>query len=106
MKSCPARSRTIASRPAARKAKQRADYPAVALHFTVFGLFLAALPLLGFRIATFAYVAVANALMDVPRGAKGWGRVMLIAFLTALATWLIFERELLVLLPRGRWTNF
>jgi hypothetical protein len=83
-----------------------ADYPAVALHFAVFGLYLVALPAIGFRIATFVYVAAANALMNVPRGAKGWVRVVLLAFFTALVTWLVFERELLVLLPRGRWTDF
>ena len=81
-------------------------YGAVALHFAVFGLYLVSLPAIGFRIATFLYVALANAIMDRPRGAKGWGRVALIAFLTALATWLVFERELLVLMPRGRWTDF
>ncbi|MEW6690055.1 MAG: tripartite tricarboxylate transporter TctB family protein [Pseudomonadota bacterium] len=86
--------------------KARANYGAVVLHFAVFGLYVAALPGLGFRIATFAYVAAANALMDAPRGAKGWARVALIAFVTALATWFVFERELLVLLPRGRWTDF
>ena len=94
------------------KAKQAAldgktaNYGAVVLHFAVFGLYVAALPALGFRVATFAYVAAANALMDPPRGAKGWARVALLAFFTALATWLIFERELSVLLPRGRWTDY
>jgi hypothetical protein len=87
-------------------ASAKANYGVVALHFAVFGLYVAALPGLGFRVATFAYVAAANALMDAPRGARGWGRVALIAFVTALATWLVFERELLVLLPRGRWTSF
>jgi hypothetical protein len=82
------------------------DYAAVAIHFAVFGLYVVALQPLGFRIATFAYVAAANALMAPPRGARGWGRVALLAFLTALATWLVFERELSVLLPRGRWTGF
>jgi hypothetical protein len=90
--------------PATQGAK--ADYPAVALHFAVFGLYLVALPAIGFRIATFVYVAAANALMNVPRGAKGWVRVVLLAFFTALVTWLVFERELLVLMPRGRWTDF
>lgn len=82
------------------------NYSAVAIHFAVFGLYVAALQPLGFRIATFAYVAAANALLAPPRGARGWGRVVVLAFLTALATWLVFERELLVLLPRGRWTDF
>lgn len=82
------------------------NYGLVALSFALFGLYVAALPALGFRIATCGYVAAANALMDPPRGAKGWTRVALLALLTALATWLVFERELSVLLPRGRWTDF
>lgn len=86
--------------------KAEANYAAVALHFAVFGLYVAALPGLGFRVATFVYVSAANALMDAPRGAKGWTRVAVIGFVTALATWFVFERELLVLLPRGRWTDF
>jgi len=85
---------------------ERPDYGAVVLHFAVFGLYVVALPALGFRMATFAYVAAANALMDPPRGARGWARVALLAGLTAFATWLVFERELSVLLPRGRWTDF
>jgi hypothetical protein len=86
--------------------KEKADYAAVAVHFGVFALYVVALPGLGFRIATFAYVAAANALMAPPRGARGWMRVALLGFLASLATWLVFERELSVLLPRGRWTNF
>jgi hypothetical protein len=31
---------------------------------------------------------------------------VVLGLVTALATWLIFERELSVLLPRGRWTDF
>ena len=85
---------------------KKPDYGRVVLHFAVFGVYVVALPALGFRIATFAYVAAANALMDPPGGAKGWARVALLAFLAALATWLVFERELSVLLPRGRWTDF
>jgi len=84
---------------------QAANYSAVAIHFAVFGLYVVALQPLGFRIATFAYVAAANALLAPPRGARGWARVVLLAFLTTLATWLVFERELSVLLPRGRWTG-
>jgi hypothetical protein len=32
--------------------------------------------------------------------------VVVIALATVLATYLAFERYLLVLLPRGRWTDF
>jgi putative tricarboxylic transport membrane protein len=87
-------------------ARGRPDYVAVALHFAVFGVYVAALPWLGFRIATFAYVAATNALLDVPRSPRGWLRVALLALATTLATYVVFERYLLVLLPRGRWTDF
>jgi hypothetical protein len=83
-----------------------ADYRAVVLHFAVFGLYVVALPGLGFRIATLAYVAVANALMAPPRVARDWVRVALLALATAVATYYVFEHFLSVLLPRGSWTDF
>jgi len=82
------------------------DYAAVALHFAIFGVYVAALPWLGFRIATFAYVALTNSVMDPPRRWPGWLRVGAIAAGTMLVTYFAFERYLLVLLPRGRWTDF
>jgi putative tricarboxylic transport membrane protein len=83
-----------------------ANYRAVVLHFALFGLYAIALPGLGFRLATFLYVAVANATMAPPRSARDWLRVGVLAFGTALVTYLVFERYLSVLLPRGRWTDF
>jgi hypothetical protein len=83
-----------------------ANYAAVALHFALFGLYVAALPWLGFRVATFVYVAAANALMAPPQGAAGWLRVAALALGAALATYFVFEHYLSVLLPRGRWTGF
>jgi putative tricarboxylic transport membrane protein len=83
-----------------------ANYVAVILHFAVFGLYVVALPGLGFRLATLVYVAVANALMDPPRRAGQWVRVALLALGTAAATYYVFEHYLQVLLPRGRWTGF
>jgi hypothetical protein len=74
--------------------------------FAVFGLYVGTLAYLGFRIATLAYVAAANALLDPPRGAKGWLRVALVALITTVVVYVVFERELSVLLPRGRWTDF
>ena len=87
-------------------APQGADYAAVALHFAVFGVYVVALPWLGFRIATFAYVAAANAFMAPPRNARQWGRAAALGLVTALATYYVFEHYLSVLLPRGRWTDF
>ena len=93
---------------AARRARPMppAHYGMVVLMFAVFGLYALALPLLGFRVATFAYVAAANALLDPPRGLRGGLRVVLVALLTSAATYVIFERYLTVLLPRGSWTGF
>jgi hypothetical protein len=85
---------------------EKANHGAVVLHFAVFGLYVAALPWLGFRVATFAYVAAANALLDPPRSVKGLVRVGVLALLTALAVYVVFEHYLSVLMPRGRWTGF
>ena len=82
------------------------DYGMVVAMFAVFGLYVGALPFLGFRVATFIYVAAANALLAPPRGARDWARTALVALITAAATYYVFEHYLTVLLPRGRWTDF
>ena len=96
----------LAARRAAPAPAARAHYGMVVLMFAVFGLYVLSLPLLGFRVATVAYVAGANALLDPPRGARGWARVALVALLGGAATYMVFERYLTVLLPRGSWTGF
>jgi hypothetical protein len=93
-------------RPPAPAAREKLNYALVAISFTVFGLYVVSLPFLGFRIATVAYVAAANATLDPPQGVRGWARVAATALLTAFITHLIFERYLTVLLPRGAWTGF
>jgi hypothetical protein len=92
--------------PAKPRAATRLNYPLVATAFAVFALYVLALPYLGFRIATFAFVAALNALLDPPRRPAGWLRVAVLALVTATVTWLAFERYLSVLMPRGRWTDF
>jgi hypothetical protein len=96
-----ARPKTAAPRPAARP-----NYALVAATFAVFGIYVAALPFLGFRIATFVYVAATAALLARPRDARGWAKVLVLALVTAAVTYFVFERYLSVLLPRGRWTGF
>ena len=86
--------------------KQELNYRLVAISFGVFGLYCVALPGIGFRIATFVYVVVANAVLAPPRSLRGWAATIFLGFATALVTWLVFERYLSVLLPRGRWTQF
>ena len=92
--------------PKAAAASQGLNYLLVVETFAVFGLYVGALPFIGFRISTFLYVAATNALLDIPRGGKGWGRVLLVAGLTTVIVYYVFERYLTVLMPRGRWTNF
>ena len=92
-------------RPKAATASPGLNYVLVVETFAVFGLYVGALPFIGFRIATFLYVAATNALLDIPRGAKGWGRVVLVAGLTTVIVYYVFERYLTVLMPRGRWTH-
>jgi hypothetical protein len=92
--------------PKAATASQGLNYVLVVETFAVFGLYVGALPFIGFRIATFLYVAATNALLDIPRGGKGWGRVLLVAGLTTVIVFYVFERYLTVLMPRGRWTQF
>ena len=88
------------------RAAAAANYGAVLTHFALFGVYALALPWLGFRLATFAYVAAANAFMAPPRGWREWLRVFLVALGAALVTYVVFERYLSVLLPRGHWTDF
>ncbi|OGA77736.1 MAG: hypothetical protein A3G81_29585 [Betaproteobacteria bacterium RIFCSPLOWO2_12_FULL_65_14] len=88
------------------KAEGKGNYAAVVLHFAVFGVYVVALPWLGFRIATLAYIAAANALLDFPTGLKGWARVGAVSLIATALVYVVFERYLSVLLPRGRWTGF
>jgi putative tricarboxylic transport membrane protein len=89
-----------------RAALPAADYASVALHFGLFGVYVVALPWLGFRIATVAYVVAASAFMAPPRNARQWGGALVLGLVTALGTYYVFEHYLHVLLPRGRWTDF
>lgn len=83
-----------------------ANYLLVLLVFVVFGIYVGLMPGLGFRISTFLFVAALQSLLEPPRGVKGWSVVLATALITALATHILFERYLSVLLPRGRWTDF
>jgi putative tricarboxylic transport membrane protein len=47
-----------------------------------------------------------QALLDQPRNARRWLLVAAVALATTVVTYYVFEAWLLVLLPRGRWTDF
>jgi hypothetical protein len=87
-------------------AAEKRNYALVITLFAVFGLYCGALPFVGFRLATFAYVAATNALLDLPDRKISWIRVVAVALITTVVVYYVFEHYLLVLLPRGRWTDF
>ena len=84
----------------------RPNYALVLASFAVFGVYVALLPALGFRIATFAFVLALQPLLERPRNAKGWVIALVVAAVTSFAAFHVFQDYLSVLLPRGRWTNF
>ncbi len=89
---------------AARRAAPR-NYRLVALVFAIFGAYVFLLPLAGFRLGTFLFVAALQATLERPAGRR-WVVVVIVAAATALVTHTVFETYLSVLLPRGRWTGF
>ena len=84
----------------------RRNYRLVVIAFAIVGGYVALLPLLGFRVATVLFVAALQAALDRPKSARQWVVLAAIALGTAAVSYIIFERYLLVLLPRGAWTGF
>jgi putative tricarboxylic transport membrane protein len=84
----------------------RRNYRLVVIAFAIVGAYVALLPLLGFRVATVLFVGALQAGLDPPRTARQWAVLAAIAIGTAVVGYFIFERYLLVLLPRGAWTGF
>src|SRR5215208_3038494 len=81
-------------------------YRLVVITFAIVGGYVALLPLLGFRVATVFFVAALQAALGRPRTAREWTVLVAIAVGTTVASYLVFERYLLVLLPRGAWTDY
>jgi hypothetical protein len=75
-------------------------FPLIVGLFALFGIYTAALPHLGFRVATFGFVTVTQWVLG-GRHARGLPRAVLTGVLTSFLTYLIFEVYLKVLLPRG-----
>jgi len=99
------RRRTQAGGPPAAPALG-ANYLLVALSFAVFGVYVLLLPLLGYRLATFLFVLGLSFLLEPPRRFGLWLRGIVLALATTVATYVIFDEYLAVLLPRGSWTGF
>ena len=84
----------------------RRNYRLVVIAFAIVGAYVVLLPLLGFRVATVLFVGALQAALDSPRTARQWVMLATTALGTAVVSYFVFERYLLVLLPRGAWTGF
>lgn len=96
----------VADLVSARRAPPPAtSYRLVVLTFTIFAGYVFAMPWVGYRLATLAFVAVLAATLEPPRGRR-WALVLAVAVATTVVTYYVFERYLFVLLPRGSLTGF
>ncbi len=85
----------------------RANYTLVAVAFAIFTIYVIALPYLGFRLATFAFLVAMPLALQPARGVRRrWIVVLTVALVATLVIYLAFDSYLQVLLPRGRWTGF
>ena len=84
----------------------RRNYRLVVIAFAIVGGYVAVLPLLGFRVVTVLFVAALQAALDRPKSTRQWAVLAAIALGTAAVSYFVFERYLMVLLPRGAWTGF
>jgi putative tricarboxylic transport membrane protein len=87
-------------------AQPRRAYGLVLAAFVAVAIYIALLPLLGFRIATALFVAGFQMVLERPTTLRQWAIQLAIAIGTAAVTYLVFERYLSVILPRGIWTNW
>ena len=81
------------------------NYRLVFATFVQFGLYIALLPGLGFRISTFFFVLTLQATLEWPRSVKHWLLALAVALATAWLCHIVFEDYLSVLLPRGTWSG-
>ena len=91
--------------PAAAAAGPPPNYRLVLATFIEFGLYIALLPPLGFRISTFLFALALQVTLEWPRSTKHWALAILVALATSLVCYLVFEDYLSVLLPRGTWSD-
>lgn len=100
------RSQAASATAGAGVAPERRNYRLVGITFTVFAGYVLLLPLVGYRIATFIFMAALQAVFEAPRSARRWMVVLVSALVTAAVTYVVFEHFLSVLLPRGKWTGW
>jgi hypothetical protein len=81
------------------------NYALVAATFIEFGLYIAVLPELGFRISTALFVLALQITLEWPRTPMRWLLTLAVAIATSLVCYIVFEDYLSVLLPRGSWSG-
>jgi putative tricarboxylic transport membrane protein len=84
----------------AKAASPAPNYRKVLLGFIVFLGYVAGLSLIGYLIATFLFVLGLSWSIG-PRNVRELPKLFVIAIVTTLATYLVFEKYLYVFLPRG-----
>lgn len=82
------------------------NYRLVGVTYAVFTGYVILLPLVGYRVSTFIFVAALQAVFESPRGARGWVLVLISGLATSAVTYIVFNDYLSVLLPRGHWTGW
>jgi hypothetical protein len=82
------------------------NYRLVGLTYAVFSGYVILLPLAGYRVSTFVFVAALQSVFESPRGARRWTLVLVSALASAAVTYVVFNDYLSVLLPRGYWTGW
>ena len=102
------RSRAQAKQPTTEteSAPEFRNYPLVGTTFAVFAGYVILLPLTGYRLSTFLFMAALQAVIDPPRSARRWIVILVSALASAAVTYIVFEHYLSVLLPRGSWTGW
>jgi disulfide bond formation protein DsbB len=97
------------TRPAAPAAAAQAgpapNFRMVLATFVLFGLYIAVMPKVGFRISTFLFVLALQITLEWPQSRMRWLLAVAVAIATALICHFIFEDYLSVLLPRGTWSG-
>jgi putative tricarboxylic transport membrane protein len=77
------------------------NYRLVVICFIIFGAYVIGLSLLGFLLATVLFVLALGWIMG-PHQVRELPKLVAVAIVTSVVTYLIFEKYLHVFLPRGR----
>ena len=91
--------------PSAAATTSAPNYRLVLATFVLFGLYIALLPGLGFRISTFVFVLALQITLEWPKTPMRWLIAVIVALGTSAICHFVFEDSLSVLLPRGRWSG-